>query len=223
MNALKYLTLATLVASVAVHGSVRADDHPQAEAPKSERSATEPASEHPHSDHPSAQETEHPGAETSPTHQHDAADIVALAAGAEHFGTLIGAIQAAGLVETLRGEGPFTVFAPTDEAFAKLPEGSLQDLLKPENREMLVNVLNFHIVAGRVAAADMKSSKMKAANGQELTVKVGEAGITVHQAKVIGAEIVATNGVIHAIDAVLLPAAPESRPETKAPKDHPGH
>jgi uncharacterized surface protein with fasciclin (FAS1) repeats len=135
-----------------------------------------------------------------------AADIVDTAVAAGNFKTLVAAVQAAGLVDTLKGAGPFTVFAPTDEAFAKLPAGTVDDLLKPENKDKLVAVLTYHVVPGKVMAADVtgKETKAKTVQGGEVTVN-GTNGVTVDGAKVIQADIVADNGVIHVIDAVILP------------------
>lgn len=132
-------------------------------------------------------------------------DIVAVASGAGNFTTLVAAIKAAGLVETLQGTGPFTVFAPTDEAFANLPAGALNDLLKPENKTKLVAILTYHVVPGKIMAADVKTMKAKTVNGQELDVKANEAGVTVNNAKVTKTDIKASNGVIHVIDTVLMP------------------
>jgi len=132
-------------------------------------------------------------------------DIVAVAAGAGSFNTLVAAVKAAGLVETLQGAGPFTVFAPTDEAFAKLPKGTVESLLKPENKDKLVAILTYHVLAGKVMAADVKTMKAKTVNGQELNVKVGAEGVTVDNAKVIKTDVAASNGVIHVIDTVVLP------------------
>jgi len=132
-------------------------------------------------------------------------DIVAVAVGAGSFNTLVAAVKAAGLVETLQGAGPFTVFAPTDEAFAKLPKGTVEDLLKPENKEKLVAILTYHVVAGKVMAADVKTAKVKTVNGKELDVKVADGAVTVDGAKVVKVDIAASNGVIHVIDSVLLP------------------
>ena len=132
-------------------------------------------------------------------------DIVAVAAGAGNFKTLVTAIKAAGLVETLQGKGPFTVFAPTDEAFAKLPEGTLADLLKPENKAKLVAILTYHVVPGKVMAADVKTMQAKTVNGQKLTIKVTDGKVTVDKANVTKTDIAASNGVIHVIDAVVLP------------------
>lgn len=133
-------------------------------------------------------------------------DIVAVASGAGSFKTLVAAVKAAGLVETLQGAGPFTVFAPTDEAFAKLPAGTVEELLKPENKEKLATILKYHVVPGKVMAADVKTMKAKtAASGKELEVKVGSGGVTVDNAKVVKTDIPASNGVIHVIDTVVLP------------------
>ncbi len=133
-------------------------------------------------------------------------DIVAVADGAGKFTTLCTAVKAAGLVETLQGEGPFTVFAPTDEAFAKLPKGTLEVLLKPENKEKLKAFLTYHVLPGKVMAADVKTMKAKTVNGQKLDVMVSDDGkVTVDKAKVITADVAASNGVIHAIDTVLMP------------------
>jgi len=135
-----------------------------------------------------------------------AADVVDTAVAAGNFKTLVAAVQAAGLVDTLKGAGPFTVFAPTDEAFAKLPAGTVDDLLKPENKDKLVAILTYHVVPGKVMAADVtgKETKAKTVQGGEITVN-GTNGVTVDGAKVIQADIVADNGVIHVIDAVILP------------------
>jgi uncharacterized surface protein with fasciclin (FAS1) repeats len=134
-----------------------------------------------------------------------AGDIVAVAAGAGNFTTLVAAVKAAGLVETLQGAGPFTVFAPTDEAFAKLPKGTVEDLLKPENKEKLVAILTYHVLAGKVTAADVKTSKVKTVNGKELSLKAADGKVTVDNATVLKADVLAKNGVIHVIDTVVLP------------------
>ncbi len=132
-------------------------------------------------------------------------DIVAVASGAGNFKTLVAAVKAAGLVETLQGTGPFTVFAPTDEAFAKLPKGTLDDLLKPENKAKLAGILTYHVLSGKVMAADVKTMKAKTVNGQTLDVVAEDGKVTVNKAKVSAADVVASNGVIHAIDTVLMP------------------
>ena len=150
-------------------------------------------------------------------------DIVAVASGADNFKTLVTAIKAAGLVETLQGKGPFTVFAPTDEAFAKLPAGTLEDLLKPENKAKLAAILAYHVVPGKVMAADVKTMKAKTVNGQELSIKVKDGTVTVDNAGVVKTDVVAANGVIHVIDTVVLPPAPVANPAKAKPKDHPAH
>ncbi len=131
--------------------------------------------------------------------------IVGVAAGAGQFKTLVAAVKAAGLVDTLNGAGPFTVFAPTDEAFAKLPAGTVETLLKPENNEKLVAILTYHVLAGKVMAADVKTSSPKTVNGKELPVKVDGGKVSVGAANVVKTDIPASNGVIHVIDVVLIP------------------
>lgn len=135
-------------------------------------------------------------------------DIVDTAVAAGSFKTLVAAVTAAGLVETLKGAGPFTVFAPSDEAFAKLPEGTVADLVKPENKAKLTAILTLHVMAGKVMAADVSGKKLEpdSVNGEKLHVD-GTAGVTVNGAKVVTADIGCTNGVIHVIDTVLLPKA----------------
>ncbi len=132
-------------------------------------------------------------------------DIVAVASTAGSFKTLVAAVKAAGLVETLQGKGPFTVFAPTDEAFAKLPAGTVEDLLKPENKDKLVAILTYHVVPGKVMAADLKTMMVQTVNGKDLSIKVDDGKVTVNDANVIKADVAASNGVIHVIDTVLLP------------------
>lgn len=136
----------------------------------------------------------------------DSKDIVDTAVAAGDFKTLAAALKAADLVETLKGKGPFTVFAPTDEAFGKLPKGTVEDLLKPENKKKLVGILTYHVVPGRVMAADVvKLSKAKTVQGSEVTIKAEDGKVMVDNAKVIKTDILCGNGVIHVIDAVLLP------------------
>jgi uncharacterized surface protein with fasciclin (FAS1) repeats len=136
----------------------------------------------------------------------DKKDIVDTAVAAGQFKTLVAAVQAAGLVETLKGEGPFTVFAPTDDAFAKLPEGTVEDLLKPENKDRLVAVLTYHVVAGKVKADDVvKLDKAETVQGQSVKIKVKDKKVMVDGAQVIKTDIMASNGVIHVIDSVILP------------------
>jgi uncharacterized surface protein with fasciclin (FAS1) repeats len=133
-------------------------------------------------------------------------DIVDTAVAAGSFKTLAAALQAAGLVETLKGPGPFTVVAPTDEAFAKLPAGTVEMLLKPENKAKLTRILTSHVVAGKVMAADAaKLTSAKAVSGDTLTIAAHGGGVTIDKAKVVKADIAASNGVIHVIDTVILP------------------
>ena len=136
-------------------------------------------------------------------------DIVQTAIDAGTFNTLVAAVKAAGLVETLKGKGPFTVFAPTDAAFAKLPAGTVESLLA--NPQKLASILTFHVVPGKVMAADIVKSngaRPKTVNGQALDVVVRDGHVLVNGANVVTADVVASNGVIHVIDTVLLPAAP---------------
>jgi uncharacterized surface protein with fasciclin (FAS1) repeats len=133
-------------------------------------------------------------------------DIVDTAVSAGQFKTLASALDAAGLVETLKGKGPFTVFAPTDEAFAKLPAGTLENLMKPENKDQLVAILTYHVVPGKVEAADVvKLDEAKTVNGKMIDIKVDGDTAMVNDAKVTQTDIVASNGVIHVIDTVILP------------------
>jgi uncharacterized surface protein with fasciclin (FAS1) repeats len=132
--------------------------------------------------------------------------VVEIASGNKDFSTLVAAVKAAGLAETLSGTGPFTIFAPTNEAFAKLPAGTVEDLLKPENKAKLAAILTYHVVSGKVMAADVKAGKVKTVNGAEITIAT-EGGVTVDKAKVTSTDIVGSNGVIHVIDTVILPAA----------------
>ncbi|MCR9158747.1 MAG: fasciclin domain-containing protein [Rhodobacteraceae bacterium] len=132
-------------------------------------------------------------------------DIVDTAVDAGSFGTLVAAVQAAGLVETLKGEGPFTVFAPTDEAFAALPEGTVESLLLPENKDQLVAILTYHVIPGKVMSTDL-TDDMEAATVQGSSVTIDlDNGVMVENANVTTADIEASNGVIHVIDTVILP------------------
>ena len=135
----------------------------------------------------------------------NAADIVDTAV-AGKFNTLVAAVKAAGLVETLKGPGPFTVFAPTDEAFAKLPAGALDDLLKPENKAKLQGVLTYHVVPGRVMSGDVvKLKSAKTVEGSTIKIDANGSGVMVNDAHVVKADIAASNGVVHVIDKVILP------------------
>ena len=122
------------------------------------------------------------------------------------FDTLVAAVQAAGLVETLQGEGPFTVFAPTDEAFAKLPEGTLESLLKPENKDQLIAILTYHVVPGEVTSSQVVNlESAETVPGASLEISTSEEGVMINNAKVVNADVEASNGVVHVIDTVLLP------------------
>jgi len=136
----------------------------------------------------------------------DMKDLVATAQAAGSFTTLVAAVEAAGLVETLQGEGPFTVFAPTDDAFAALPEGTVEDLLKPENKDQLTSILTYHVVPGKIMSTDLSGETMAASvEGTDLTIDATD-GVTVNGANVTSADVEASNGVIHVIDQVLMPA-----------------
>ncbi len=132
-------------------------------------------------------------------------DIVDVAAANADFSTLVAAVKAAGLVETLKGDGPFTVFAPTNEAFAALPAGTVEDLLKPENKEKLVKILTYHVMAGKVMAADVKAGEAATVQGDMATIKIEGETVMIDEAKVTKTDIAASNGVIHVIDKVIMP------------------
>jgi uncharacterized surface protein with fasciclin (FAS1) repeats len=134
-------------------------------------------------------------------------DIVAIASGDAQFKTLTKALGSAGLVTTLQGKGPFTVFAPTDAAFAALPKGTVENLLKPENKAQLTRILTYHVVPGSVLSTSLKSGDVKSVEGTSLKVAVSPQQVTVGGAKVVKADIKASNGVIHVIDKVLMPTA----------------
>ncbi len=135
-------------------------------------------------------------------------DIVDTAVGAGQFKTLVAAVQAADLVEVLKSKGPFTVLAPTDEAFAKLPKGTVESLLKPENKDKLVAILKYHVIATKALAADvvkLDGKEVKTVQGSPVTVAVKDGNVMINNAKVIKTDILTSNGVIHVIDTVLLP------------------
>lgn len=141
-----------------------------------------------------------------PTDKSSNPDIVDTAVKAGKFKTLVAAVKAAGLVETLKGEGPFTVFAPTDEAFAKLPKGTVESLLKPENKEKLIAILTYHVVPGKVMAKDVvKLTEAKTVQGSSVKIAVDDGKVSIDGANVVKADIDTGNGVIHVIDAVILP------------------
>lgn len=133
-------------------------------------------------------------------------DIVDVAVANGNFNTLAAALKAAGLVDVLKGDGPFTVFAPTDEAFAKLPEGTVENLLKPENIDQLKAVLTYHLVSGKVLATDVaKIEKATTVNGADINIAVDGTNVDINNSRVVMADVVASNGVIHVVDTVLLP------------------
>lgn len=150
-----------------------------------------------------AQAAHHEGGHDMPTQ-----NIVEIAAGNGDFSTLVAAVKAAGLVDVLVGEGPFTVFAPTNAAFAKLPAGTVETLLKPENKDQLVAVLTYHVVAGKVMAADVVTlDSAVTVQGESVSIMTGDDGVMVDGATVVMTDIEATNGVIHVIDTVILPGS----------------
>ncbi len=130
--------------------------------------------------------------------------VVEVAAGSPDHTTLVAAVKAAGLAETLSGPGPFTIFAPTNAAFAKLPKGTVEDLLKPENKAKLTSILTYHVVPGKVMAKDVKAGPVKTVNGKQATVS-NKGGVMIDGAKVVATDLAADNGVIHVIDTVILP------------------
>jgi uncharacterized surface protein with fasciclin (FAS1) repeats len=141
-----------------------------------------------------------------PSAEAQSKDIVDTAVAAGSFETLAAALKAAGLVDTLKGAGPFTVFAPTDEAFAKLPAGTVEDLLKPENKQKLTAILTYHVVPAKVMAADVvKLTTAKTVNGKSIAIAASGGAVTVDGARVVKTDVAASNGVIHVIDSVILP------------------
>lgn len=140
--------------------------------------------------------------------QNNSKDIVDIATGDNRFKTLVTALKAAGLVDTLKGQGPFTVFAPTDDAFAKLPNNTVNDLLKPENKETLVKILTYHVAPQKLTAAEvlkLKGKELKMANGENAKIEVKNNEVYIDGAKVVVTDIMAKNGVIHVIDTVMMP------------------
>jgi uncharacterized surface protein with fasciclin (FAS1) repeats len=131
--------------------------------------------------------------------------VVEIAIGSPDHTTLVAAVKAAGLVETLSGAGPFTIFAPTNAAFAKLPAGTVESLLLPENKAKLVAILTYHVVPAKVMAAEVNSGAVPTVNGKVLTVKADGMGVMVNNAKVVATDLVGTNGVVHVVDTVILP------------------
>ncbi|MBE0566213.1 MAG: fasciclin domain-containing protein [Krumholzibacteria bacterium] len=194
MKTLGVIALASLLATVPALPAAFAQEHPK--------------------------QAEHPQLSERPV---KAGDIVAVATAAGSFKTLVAAIEAAGLTAKLQGEGPFTVFAPTDEAFAKLPAGTLENLLKPENKEKLAGLLACHVLPGRIMAADVKTMKAATVSGQDVNIKVEQGNVTVGGAMVVKADVMAANGVIHVVDAVVLADVPADAGTAGRPKDHPAH
>ena len=134
-----------------------------------------------------------------------AKNVVEIAVGSPDHTTLVAAVKAAGLAETLSGPGPFTIFAPTNAAFAKLPAGTVESLLLPENKAKLVAILTYHVVPAKVLAADVKSGEAPTVNGKKLMLKADGMGVMVNKAKVVATDLVGSNGVIHVVDTVILP------------------
>ena len=190
MNLMRRTTLAAIVAVSAI--TLAACSSSSDEASSETAAAT--------SQEESAEET----MEEMEAEEVGAGTIVDVASNTEGFSTLVAAVQAAGLVDTLNGEGPFTVFAPTDDAFAALPAGLVDALLLPENKEVLTKILTYHVVPGAVMAADVTDGEVATVEGQNVTLSTAD-GVTINNAKVIQADVVADNGVIHVIDAVILP------------------
>jgi len=184
----KLLAPLALIGLLVSCGGDDSDVAPVTEAPMEEEATAE-------------EETEEAPAEEA---TEEASDIVAIASSNEDFTTLVAAVAAAGLVEVLQGEGPFTVFAPTNDAFAALPAGLVDKLLLPENKDLLVKILTYHVVSGAVMAADVTAGEVPSVEGQNITVTT-DMGVQVNGANVVITDIEASNGVIHVIDAVILP------------------
>lgn len=141
----------------------------------------------------------------------DQPNIVELASDNENLSTLVAAVQAAELVETLSGEGPFTVFAPTNEAFEALPDGTLESLLEPENRDMLVDILTYHVVSGEVMSGDLSDGMMaETVQGSQISVSISDGNVSINDANVVTADVEASNGVVHVIDSVIMPPEEDS-------------
>jgi len=142
---------------------------------------------------------------------HNHHNIVEVASETENLSTLVAAVQAAGLVETLSGDGPFTVFAPTNAAFEALPEGTLESLLQPENRDTLVEILTYHVVSGEVMSTDLSDGMMaETVEGSQITISITDGGVSINDANVVTADVEASNGVVHVIDSVIMPPEEES-------------
>ncbi len=194
MRSVKFLSVIPCVLAMACGGAAQGPVDSSAPSTASETPAMDDSMAESDSDTPAAT-AEAPGT------------VVDVAVGAGSFNTLVAAVKAAGLVETLSGDGPFTVFAPTDEAFAKLPAGTVEDLLKPENKEKLVAILTYHVVSGKVMAADVaKLDTAKTVQGSNVSIQVSGGGVRLNDSSsVVKADIPASNGVIHVIDTVIMP------------------
>ncbi len=142
----------------------------------------------------------------SHSHAKSSKDVVDVLVAPPTFETLVAAVTAAGLVDTLKGSGPFTIFAPTDAAFKALPEGTVQELLKPENRDQLVSILTYHVVPGKVMAADVKPGEVETVNGSKINITVRYGKVKINDAEVIATDLSGSNGVIHIIDKVIIPS-----------------
>lgn len=137
---------------------------------------------------------------------HNHHNIVEVASDTENLSTLVAAVKAAGLVETLSGDGPFTVFTPTNEAFEALPDGTLESLLEPANRDKLVDILTYHVVAGKVMSGDLSDGMMaETVQGSQVTISISDTGVSVNDASVVTADVEASNGVVHVIDSIIMP------------------
>lgn len=150
-------------------------------------------------------------------------DVLSVARDAGNYETFLAAVQAAGLTKKLQSKGPFTVFAPTDEAFAELPAGTVDDLLEPANKARLAGLLANHVVPGTILQADMKTMKATNVSGQDLAIRVVEGVATVNGARIVEPDLVASNGIIHGIRSVILSTEPVERQADDKPKDHPAH
>jgi uncharacterized surface protein with fasciclin (FAS1) repeats len=173
-----------------------------------------------------AQAHEHPVKTEHPSKTENAAqdgDILSVASEAGDFKSFLAAVEAAGLMEKLHGKGPFTVFVPTDAAFAQLPEGTMEELLKPANKARLAGLLANHVVPGVIMSADVKTMKATNVSGQDLHLKVDDGTVCVNNARTVKADMVCTNGVIYAIDTVIIPVPSQEKVESEKPKDHPAH
>lgn len=206
MKSNRSLALIVLLVSTVTFQTAQAQDHPS--------TAEHPAS----AEHPA--KAEHP---TKAEHPAAANNVVAVASGTDYLTTFVAAIEAAGLVEKFQGEGSFTVFAPTDKAFAKLPAGMMEDLLKPANKAKLAGLLACHVVPGEIMVANMKTMKATSVSGNDLSITVTYGVVMVNDARVVTADLVAANGVIHAIDTVIILDDAGEMPASATPKDHPAH